>query len=354
MNPRRPLTWCLLAAFAVPAALTRADAASLPAASSTERSSVDMADAATAFWQSLTPDQQKVAGYKFDDAERFDWHFIPKPRKGLTIKDMTSAQRALAQALLASGMSQKGYVKAVTIMSLDQILKDVEQGKGPTRDPELYYFTLFGQPGGNETWGWRVEGHHVSLNFTIVHGKGIAATPAFLGSNPAEVREGPRKGLRVLGEEEDMGRKLIKSLNDDQRKTAIYDKEAPKDILTFNARKAMIKDPVGIPYSQLNDDQKHQLVELVGDYADRHRADIAGNDLKRINAAGWDKVQFAWAGGLEPGEKHYYRVQGPTFLIEFDNTQNNANHVHSVWRDMTGDDFGEDLLLEHYQQTKHD
>src|SRR5947209_6969437 len=267
---------------------------------------------------------------------------------------MTSAQRALAHALLASGMSQKGYVKAVTIMSLDQVLKDVEQGKGPTRDPELYYFTIFGTPGGNQAWGWRVEGHHVSLNFTIVDGKGTAATPAFLGANPAEIREGPRKGLRVLGEEEDLGRKLIKSLNDDQRKTAIFDKEAPKDILTFNARKAMIEKPAGVHYSELNDDQKKILVELVGDYADRHRPDIAGNDLKRINAAGWDKVQFAWAGGLEPGEKHYYRVQGPTFLIEFDDTQNNANHIHSVWRDLTGDDFGEDLLLEHYQQNKHD
>jgi hypothetical protein len=350
----RSLTWCLLAALACPAMLTRADAAAPAAAPSADQSSYDMADAAKAFWQSLTPDQQKTAGYKFDDAERFDWHFIPKPRKGLTIKDMTSAQRALAHALLASGMSQKGYVKAVTIMSLDQVLKDMEQGKGPTRDPELYYFTIFGQPGDHQTWGWRVEGHHVSLNFTIVNGKGVAATPAFLGANPAEVREGPRKGLRILGEEEDMGRKLIKSLNDDQRKTAVFEKEAPKDIVTSNARKAMIKDPVGIPYSQLNDEQKHLLVELVGDYADRHRPDIAANDLKRINAAGWDKVLFAWAGGLEPGEKHYYRVQGPTFLIEFDNTQNNANHIHSVWRDMTGDDFGEDLLLEHYQQNKHD
>jgi hypothetical protein len=238
-------------------------------------------------------------------------------------------------------------------MSLDQVLKDVEKGKGPTRDPELYYFTIFGQPGSKEPWGWRVEGHHVSLNFTIVDGKGVAATPAFLGANPATIKEGPRAGLRILGEEEDMGRRLIKSLNDQQREEAIFAKEAPKDIITGNARKAMIDRPVGVSYDKLDETQKRMLVELVGNYADRHRPDIAAEDLKRINTAGWDKVKFAWAGGLDPGQKHYYRVQGPTFLIEYDNTQNNANHIHTVWRDLERD-FGEDLLLEHYQHNKHD
>src|SRR5207253_6141439 len=140
-------------------------------------------------------------------------------------------------------------LKAVTIMSLDDVLKVMEAGKGPTRDPELYFFSVFGKPGGSDPWGWRVEGHHVSLNFTIVEGKGVGVGPAFFGANPAEVREGPRKGLRVLGEEEDLGRALVKSLSEDQRKTAIVDKTAPKDIISFNKRHAMLLDPPGIAYA---------------------------------------------------------------------------------------------------------
>jgi hypothetical protein len=317
---------------------------------STEQAASDMAAAATNLWNALTADQQSKAGFSFDDEERLNWHFIPKARKGLTVKDMTPAQRALAHAFLSSAMSHKGYLKAVTIMSLDEILKVIENGKGPTRDPELYYFSVFGKPGGSETWGWRVEGHHVSLNFTIVNGKGVAAGPIFFGANPAEVRDGPRKGLRVLGEEEDLGRALVKSLSDDQRKAAIIDaKAAPKDIISFNKRHAMLLDPPGISYGQLNDEQKKQLVALVSDYADRLRSDLAADDVARIAEAGWDNVKFAWAGGLEPGQGHYYRLQGPTFLIEFDNTQNDANHIHSVWRDLTRD-WGEDLLGKHYAE----
>jgi hypothetical protein len=335
--------------------LIRAEEARPAPKQSAESAAADMAAEAQAFWAALTPEQQAKAGYKFDDEERSTWYFVPKVRKGLTIKEMTSGQRALAHALLASGLSQKGFIKAVTIMSLDDVLKVMEQGKqgAPTRDPELYYFTIFGQPGGKEPWGWRAEGHHLSLNFTIVDGKGIAAAPAFFGANPAMVKEGPRKGLRILGEEEDKGRAIIKSFNEEMRKKAIFNAEAPKEVVTSNQRKAMIDAPVGVAYSEMSEDQKRMLVDLVGDYADRHRGEIAGEDLKRINEASWDQVKFAWAGGIEMGQLHYYRIQGPTFLIEYDNTQNNGNHVHSVWRDLTRD-FGEDLLLEHYKQTKHD
>jgi hypothetical protein len=314
----------------------------------------EMAQAATNFWAALTQEQQAKAGFKFEDEQRFDWHFIPKPRKGLTIKEMTSDQRALAHALLNSGLSQKGYAEALTIMSLDAILKVLEKDnpKAPARDPEMYYFSIFGTPGDKETWGWRVEGHHLSLNFTIVDGKVAVAGPAFFGTNPAKVLEGPRKGLRTLAVEEDLGRALVKSLTDEQRKTAVVTEAAPKDVISFNTRKAMLLEPVGVAYSQLNDDQKQQVANLVREYADRMRGELAAADLERIKASGWDKVQFAWAGGLELGQPHYYRVQGPTFLIEYDNTQNNANHVHSVWRDLTSD-FGEDLLGKHLDDVKH-
>ena len=277
---------------------------------------------------------------------------IPKARKGLPLKEMSSAQKKLAHALLNSGLSQRGYAQAVTIMSLDQILAELEQGKGPVRDPDLYYFTIFGKPGVEEAWGWRVEGHHLSLNF-VVHGDEVlAATPAFFGSNPGEVREGPRKGLRVLGQEETLGRQFVDSLNDDQKKTAIIATTAPQEIITKNDRKAQLLEPPGLPASQMTAGQKAALLNLIKDYAFRHRAEVAEGDLKKIEAAGLDEVHFAWAGSLGPGQGHYYRIQGPTFLLEYDNTQNNANHIHTVWRDFAND-FGEDVLRRHYEEVPH-
>jgi hypothetical protein len=223
------------------------------------------------------------------------------------------------------------------------VLNDMEQGKGQfKRDPEMYFFSVFGKPGSNDPkqpWGWRVEGHHLSLNFTIVGDKGVAAGPIFMGTNPAEVREGPRKGLRVLGAEEDLGRAFVKSLTEEQRKKAIISAEAPKDIVSFDAHKAKPLDPLGITVNDLNDDQKQQLAMLVLEYAQRLRPELSGQEIDRIHKAGVEKVSFAWAGGTEKGQLHYYRVQGPTFLIEFNNTQNGANHIHSVWRNMLGD-FG--------------
>jgi hypothetical protein len=313
----------------------------------------EMANAANNFLNALTPEQQAQATYPFKDEERFDWHFIPKPRKGLSFREMTDAQQQLAHALLDSGLSQRGYAKAVTIMSLDAILKELEQGKGPTRDPDLYFFTIFGKPGATETWGWRVEGHHLSLNFVVRGDDVLAATPAFFGANPAEVLGGPRKGLRVLDEEEDLGRQFIKSLTPDEQKIAIITNIAPKEIITGNQRKAMLLNPPGLPAAKMTAKQKDALMALIKDYAFRHRAEVAETDLKKMERAGFGKVCFAWAGGLEPGEGHYYRIQGPTFLLEFDNTQNNANHIHTVWRDFAND-FGEDLLREHYETTPHD
>jgi hypothetical protein len=309
-----------------------------------------MAEAATNFLAALNPEQRAKAVFEWKSEERFDWHYVPKARKGLPIREMSSAQRPLAHGLLASGLSHRGYLKAAAIMSLEQILFDVEN-KSPTRDPELYYVTIFGTPG-KDQWGWRVEGHHLSLNFTLSGEEVLAVTPSFFGANPARIPDGPRRGLRVLGQEEDLARQLVKSLTEEQRKVAIVATDAPREIITGNARKANPLEPLGLSAARLNGSQKHALDALLREYVFRYRPEIAESDLKKIQEAGEEKLYFAWAGGLEPGQGHYYRVQGPTFLMEYDNTQNDANHIHTVWRDFQND-FGEDLLRRHYDEVPH-
>src|SRR5256714_6683682 len=312
----------------------------------------EMAAAANNFLVTLTTEQAAKASYLLNVNERFNWHFIPRERKGLPLKEMTPEQKHLAHALLSTALSHRGYVKASTIMSLEQVLRDLEQGKGPPRDPERYFVTIFGKPDAKATWGWRVEGHHLSLNFMLVEGKDISVTPSFLGSNPGEVREGPRKGLRGLAAEEDLARRLVRSLNDEQRKVAIYTNTAPREIITGNDRKARPLTPMGISAAKLNKAQTELLWQLVKEYVYRYRPEIAEQDLKKIEKGGAKNLYFAWAGSIEPKEGHYYRVQGPTFLMEYDNTQNNANHIHSAWRDLEND-FGEDLLRKHYEQVPH-
>ena len=312
-----------------------------------------MAAAANKFLASLDAGQKAKATFDFKGDERSNWHYIPKTRKGLMIKEMNEEQRKLAHALLASGLSQQGYSKATNIMSLEPVLHQIE-GAARTfaRDQELYHFFIFGTPAAKETWGWRVEGHNVSANFTIVKGDFIAGTPSFFGANPAEVRQGPRTGLRILAGEEDLGRQLVKSLNEEQRKVAIIQTTAPKEIITEAKRKVQPLEIAGIAGSKLTIQQTDLLLKLVREYVFRVRRDVASEDLKKIEQAGLDKIYFAWAGGIERGEGHYYRVQGPTFLLEYDNTQNNNNHIHAVWRDFAND-FGEDLLLKHYEQVPH-
>ena len=312
----------------------------------------EMVAAANNFLATLTAEQAAKATYPLSDKERFNWHFIPRERKGLPFKEMAPEQKHLATALLSTGLSHRGYLKASTIMSLEQVLRDLEQGKGPTRDPELYFLTIFGKPDPQITWGWRVEGHHLSLNFLLPAGHEIAVTPSFLGSNPGEVREGPRKGLRVLGAEEDLARQLVGSLTEEQKKVAIYTNTAPREIITGNDRKARPLAPTGIPAAKLNKAQTELLWQIIREYVYRYRPEIADQDLKRIERAGTKNLSFAWAGSIEAKKGHYYRVQGPTFLMEYDNTQNDANHIHAVWRDFDHD-FGDDLLRQHYEQVAH-
>ncbi len=308
-----------------------------------------MTTAARAYLNALSPELRARTTFPMDAEERTNWHFVPLDRKGVALREMTSAQKHLAEALLSAGLSQQGIIKAHTIMSLDQVLKDMEKGTGPERDPEKYYVSIFGEPSETGVWGYRFEGHHISLNFTIVNGH-IASSPSFFGDNPALVKEGPRAGLRALMREEDLGRALVKSLDDSQRSVAIVEKTAPKDIITFDSRKAALSGhPSGLPFSKMNAKQKEAMTALVSEYANNFPPQIADfrMDQYRKNQA---SLFFAWAGGIEPGQPHYYRVQTPAFLIEYDDTQNNANHIHSVWRDFNGD-FGMDLLAMHYQSS---
>jgi len=307
----------------------------------------EMAEAAQDFLAALTPEQKSKATFPFADAERENWFFVPRARAGLPLNEMSASQHDLALALLRTGLSQRGYARAEAVMALEDVLKELEQGRGPRRDPGLYYVTIFGGPSPTASWAWRFEGHHLSFNFTIVNGSHIVFAPSFIGSNPGEVLNGPKKGLRVLGEEEDAGRALVTSLDEAQREIAVISATAPGEIITGNAKRIDPLAPAGLRAAQMSSAQRAQFLALVKLYIARFRPEIADATLSKITNAGFDKVCFAWAGGFAPGEKHYYRIQGPTFLVEFDDTQNQANHIHTVWRDFDGD-FGRDLLREHY------
>lgn len=315
---------------------------------------IQMAEVADVFLLSLNEEQKAKATFKFDDEERINWHFIPRERKGLPMKEMTPQQRLLAHALMNTGLGFRGAAKAVTIMSLEEVLFQMEGAEESKRaaarekrDPEKYFVSIFGTPDPKGTWGWRIEGHHMSLNFTIKDGQLLRATPSFMGTNPGELRQGPLTGLRVLGKEEDLGRELVKSLDEAQFKTALFDAVAPKEMLTEAAKKVDPLKPEGLADSALNATQKAKLREIIDEYLTRLRPEIAAETWAEIEKNG--PVYFAWAGGKERGEPHYYRVQGKTFLIEYDNVQGNANHPHSVLRSFDGD-FGRDLLAEHYKE----
>jgi Protein of unknown function (DUF3500) len=327
---------------------------------STSRAAAGMTNAATKWLEGLTPEQRTQATFPVSHEELTRWNFIPNnmfPRKGVTIKEMNEAQRKLAHELLKAGLSQRGYMTTTAIMELETILHEIENSGGRkgqnVRDPELYFFTVFGTPSAKSAWGWRVEGHHISLHFAVANNSAVASSPTFFGSNPAEVRiENPKKGFRALASLEDAARELLGSLDDTQRTTAIINNVAPNEIVTTTSLKIDPLSPVGIAADALKSAQRELLAKLIEAYASQMADDVAADRLAKIKAAGLEKITFAWAGETEKGKRHYYRVQGPTFLIEYDNSQNDGNHIHSVWRDFAGD-FGRDLLREHVSQLPH-
>lgn len=301
-----------------------------------------------AFLRSLGGEQRDKVLYAFNSGERFDWHYVPKQRVGLALDDLAPSQQALVMNVLQAGLSEQGYSKAEAIRQLEPVLRQMEGSAG--RDPGLYSIVFFGEPTADGNWYVRYEGHHISFNWTFVNGRLAATSPQFLGANPAEVRiEGPMHGTRVLRAEEDLARELVKSMDEAQLENALLNKEAPSDILTSNQREVTMLEDLGIQWCALTANQQGILISIIEELASVMPPDVAAARVEKIRSAGIENVKFAWMGGLERGEKHYYRVQGPTFLIEYDNTQNNANHIHTVWRDFAGD-FGRDLLKEHYAE----
>ena len=308
-------------------------------------------EAARTFLAGLDREQRSRVLFPLESPERLNWDYRPVERTGLALKEMDSAQQQLLYALIATGLSRSGNTRALGIMSLEKMLKVLEgTGGRHARDPLLYYVCVFGNPFHEFPWGMRLEGHHLSINFLIQKGGEIAPTPNFFGANPAQVTQGSLKGLRVLAAEEDRARLLLDSLDSEQQKRAMKDEEAPPDIITGWEPRVKMDDPVGLAVSEMTPDQDRLLMDLVNTYTGRMPKDVAETHMNRIEKEGRKYIHFAWAGAIEKGKPHYYRLHGPNFLVEYDNTQDNVNHIHSVWRDLRND-WGEDLLKEHYTRS---
>ena len=323
---------------------------------STGNVSGDMTVSAIKFLQTLSPAQKAKAQFAFDDDERYNWHYIPIERKGIPLKELTPGQRKAGLDLLRTALSDTGFNKALAIVQLEQVLREVENrpSNDDYRNPEKYYFSIFGNPGADSIWGWRFEGHHVAFNFSSENNQLVSATPGFLGSNPAIVLSGPEKGKQILKNESELGFALLHSLDKEQLGKAIISDKAPGEIFTVDSRKAMISDPKGILFSELNSTQQKNFIQLLSIYIHRYTVLFAMGMMHEIEIAGLPSLRFAWAGDQQtgPGHPHYYRIQGPTIIIEYDNTQNNANHVHTVVRDLKND-FGGDELMDHYNKNRH-
>jgi hypothetical protein len=315
-----------------------------------------MAAAANKFLLSLSDKQKNKIQFSFDDSERYNWHYIPKSRKGLPLKELEGSQYSAAMELLHTALSDSGFQKTTAIFQLENILRVVEgrPENDDHRDPGKYYFSMFGNPATDSIWGWRLEGHHISFNFSALNNEIVSATPGFLGTNPAIVLSGPEKGKYILKNEAELGLGLLRSLDAAQVKKAIINAEAPSEIITAADRRAMIAHPEGVLYSELNSSQQKLFMQLLSLYIHRYTRLFAANMMKEIEVAGLENLRFAWAGLQQTGvgNPHYYRIQGPTIIIEYDNTQNNANHIHTVVRDLKND-FGGDELVEHYRNSHH-
>ena len=339
-------------------------AASVALGAAYETASTDkaMVQAASDFIESLSPQQKGVTLAEFDSQDRLNWHYFPDigylevfgyARRGISYSYMDDKQEKLAEALMRSGLSEAGLKKTLTVMKLEEILRVLENDTTGYRDQKKYYLSIFGTPSLSGTWGWRVEGHHLALNFTAKDGKLVSSSPTFFGAKPHIVPEGADKGLRTLRQEEDNARALVRSLDAGQREQAILQDVAYEDVLTFvDLRAKLDGEPSGLVASKLSANQFAMLRALVAVYADTMSSEIAASRMQAFESAPRDELFFAWAGPVEPGKGDYYRVQSPTFLIEYDNTQDQANHSHLVWRDFEGD-FGLDVLALHHRSHDH-
>ncbi len=309
-----------------------------------------MSAAASAWLDSLSADQKAKATFEYMDGERIFWYYPPMNRHGLALRDMDENQRKLAFTILESGLSPVAYQRTRQIIEHEAILKDVEDKAGIVsfrRDSELYYFTIFGDPSDDENpWAWRTEGHHVSLHYSLWGDNVISTTPFFFGANPSEVRDGPQKGMRILGTREDLGLELIQSFDSSQKSKAIIYDEAPFDILTYNASRAVFQREEGLTGSKMSGTQQEMMMAIISEYIAGVREDVASDKLRQVQEKGLGNFHFAWGGGTERYSKHYYRIHADNFIIEYDNRQDEANHIHSVLRDVDND-FANDVLRDH-------
>lgn len=310
-----------------------------------------MGRAAGAFLAALDASAQKRASFAFMDAERLNWHYVPRRRQGVPFKDMPAAARAAAHELLKSALSPGGYTKATSVIRLEEVLRQLETF-GFFRDPENYYVAIFGAPASAVPWGWRLEGHHLSLNFTLVPGRPVAVTPAFMGANPATVPRGPLQGLRTLEQEQDLGLALARAVGPALLARLVIAPESLGDIVSGPGRTDSLRAPAGLALGEIAAGQRELAMRLLETYARNMRTDIADHELRAAREAGIERIHFAWAGPIDPARPHYYRLHGPTVLIEYDNTQNDANHIHTVWHDPRNG-FGADLLRAHYASGHH-
>ncbi len=314
----------------------------------------DISDEANTFLQTLSEDLKSETLFPLQDAERYNWNFVPIDRQGPTFHDFNESQKKAALSLLAACLSKQGLKKTMEIRELEKVLVIIEKNSfkmpdgSDARDPLNYHFCIFGNPSPTSFWGWRFEGHHISLNFTSGDGRILSSTPSFLGSNPGIVKIEEQRGKEVLKKESSYGFELVNSLDDSQLTKARFDTQAPKEIITGNNRNAEGVEQLGISFASLTSEQKKVFMKLLDVYIGNYIFEFSETFREKIVNAGVENLFFAWAGGLKEGLPHYYRIHGPTLLIEFDNIQNDANHVHTVVRDLTND-FAEDLLKKHYQ-----
>jgi len=305
------------------------------------------------FLESLKSEQLSQLIMPFDDLSRKDWHYLPAkmwPRTGLKLGELNNDQKIAFSQMLQSFLGKSGYDKTQKIIELENILAELE-GDPDLRDEGAYFIAIYGNPRTDSLWAWSFQGHHLSLNFTLSNGK-LSTAPRFFGASPATITEGSRQGERTLDREEDLAMELINALSDQQKEEAVFQDISFIDIVTTNAIEVSPLRPVGIEANKLNAQQKDLLKQLLKEYLSSISKNLAIERESKINDEEFDEIRFGWAGALTKGQGHYYRIQGKTFLIEFDNTQNDANHIHTVWRDFDGD-FGIDLIREHYLNSKH-
>jgi len=335
-----------------------ASSPALSQAVATERNAGTPAARATrAALRALADSTRPFATFSFDTTERSNWFFTPVDRKGLTLSRMSAEARARIDSLLLTGLSQRGFATAKDIIRHEAILHAIEAAGPPemrrwVRDSNRYYLSVFGEPNASTPWGWRVEGHHLSVNYTELGATGHVVSPVFFGANPARVPSGPKAGLRILAAEEDLARDLVKLLDASQRKVAIFSDTAYVEIASRNDPKVSALKAEGLRAADMTSAQQAQLRRIVEHYAGRVTTAARAHAMRDLEEGGFGELRFAWAGSTEVGQAHYYRIHGPTILIEYDNQQNNANHIHTVWRDLRHD-FGGDLLAEHYKKHKH-